>query len=210
VKKAPLRALIVADGDVVTATVEAALRDRPDVHVEVGRLHALRRLLDEGDPTVVVLASTAARAAAALQGIVGMLRVPPIVLLVDDPAAAWTAASRRAGVRAVLGQDAGAEQISAAIGAATAGLITLHPDALRARAASPRAADVEEDRTLTARQREILELMAAGLSNRVIAARLGISAYTVKFHVAAILDKLGAGTRTEAVTLGVRNGLIAL
>lgn len=209
-KNAPLRALIVADGDVVTATVEAALRDRPDVQVEVGRLQALRRLIDEGDPTVVVLASTAARAAAALQAIVGMLRVPPIVLLVDDPAAAWTAAARRAGVRAVLGHDAGAEQISAAIGAATAGLITLHPDALRARAASPRAANVEADHALTSRQREILEMMAAGLSNRVIAARLGISVYTVKFHVAAILDKLGAGTRTEAVTLGVRNGLISL
>ena len=95
-KNAPLRALIVADGDVVTATVEAALRDRPDVQVEVGRLQALRRLIDEGDPTVVVLASTAARAAAALQAIVGMLRVPPIVLLVDDPAAAWTAACSRA------------------------------------------------------------------------------------------------------------------
>jgi len=210
VKNAPLRALIVADGDVVTATVEAALRDRPDVQVEVGRLQALRRLIDEGDPTVVVLASTAARAAAALQAIVGMLGVPPIVLLVDDPAAAWTAAARRAGVHAVLGQDAGAEQISAAIGAATAGLITLHPDALRARAASPRAANVEADHALTSRQREILEMMAAGLSNRVIAARLGISVYTVKFHVAAILDKLGAGTRTEAVTLGVRNGLISL
>ena len=72
-----------------------------------------------------------------------MLRVPPVVLLVDDPAAAWTAAARRTGVRAVLGQDAGAEQISAAIAAATAGLITLHPDALRGRAASSGAADGE-------------------------------------------------------------------
>ena len=65
---------------------------------------------------MVVLASTTTRAASALQGIVGMLRVPPIVLLVEDPAAAWTAA-RPGGraVRAVLGQDAGAEQISAAI-----------------------------------------------------------------------------------------------
>jgi len=52
--------------------------------------------------------------------------------------------------------------------------------------------------------------MAGGLSNRAIAARLGISAYTVKFHVAAILEALGAGTRTEAVTLGVRSGLISL
>jgi DNA-binding NarL/FixJ family response regulator len=209
-KKAPMRVLVVSDGDAIAATVDAALRDRPDVHIAAGRIHALRRLLDEGDPTVVVLAATTVSAASALANIAGMLRVPPIVLLVDEPAAAWTAMARRAGVRAVLGLDAGAEQIAAAIAAATAGLLTLHPEALRARAASSRSAAIEGDRTLTARQREILEMMAAGLSNRVIAARLGISAYTVKFHVAAILQTLGARTRTEAVTLGVRHGLISL
>jgi two-component system, NarL family, response regulator YdfI len=210
VKKTSMRVLIVADHDTVAATVEAALRDRPDVHLAVGRPRALRQLIDEGDPAVVVLATTTARATATLDSVVGTLRVPPIVLLVDDSAGAWTATARRAGVRAVLGQEAGAEQISAAIAAAAAGLVALHPDALRARTASPRPADVDGERSLTARQREILEMMAAGLSNRAIAARLGISAYTVKFHVASILDKLGAGTRTEAVTLGVRNGLISL
>jgi DNA-binding NarL/FixJ family response regulator len=209
VRKAPVRALIVADDDVAAATVEAALRDRPDVHVVFGRPPGLRRLLDEHDPTIVVLASTTSRAAAALQGLGGLLRVPPILLVVDDPTAAWTATARRSGVRAVLGQDAGTEQISAAITAATAGLITLHPDTLRVRA-TPRSVGVADDRALTARQREILEMMAGGLSNRAIAARLGISAYTVKFHVAAILEALGAGTRTEAVTLGVRSGLISL
>jgi NarL family two-component system response regulator YdfI len=210
VKKAPMRVLVVSDGDAIAATVETALRDRPDVHVTTGRPHALRRLLDEGDPTVVVLAATTARAATALASIVGMLRVPPVVLLVEEPAAAWTAMARRAGVRAVLGLDAGPDQISAAIAAATAGLLTLHPDALRARVASSRPVHVEEDPALTVRQHEILEMMAAGLSNRVIAVRLGISAYTVKFHVAAILAALGARTRTEAVTLGVRQGLISL
>jgi DNA-binding NarL/FixJ family response regulator len=209
-KKTPLRVLVVSDGDAIAATVEAALRDRPDVHVVTGRPHALRRLLDESDPTMVVLAATTTRSASALATIAGMLGVPPVVLLVDEPAAAWTAMARRAGVRAVLGLDAGPDQISAAIAAVTAGLLTLHPDALRARVASPRSAPVEEDRALTARQREILEMMAAGLSNRVIAGHLGISAYTVKFHVAAILDGLGARTRTEAVTLGVRRGLISL
>jgi len=57
---------------------------------------------------------------------------------------------------------------------------------------------------------EILGLMAEGMSNRAIAARLGISSHTAKFHVASILAKLGAGSRTEAVTFGVRQGLIAL
>jgi two-component system, NarL family, response regulator YdfI len=205
-----MRVLVVSDGDAVVATVEAALRDRPDVHITTGRPHTLRRLLEEGDWTVLVLATTTPRAATALASLGAMLRVPPVVMLVDEPASAWTAVARRAGVRAVLGLDASPEQISVAIAAATTGLLTLHPDALRARGTGPRSVAVEAQQTLTARQREILEMMAAGLSNRVIAARLGISAYTVKFHVAAILDALGARTRTEAVTLGVRNGLIAL
>ena len=60
------------------------------------------------------------------------------------------------------------------------------------------------------REQEILEMLAEGLSNRLIAGRLGISSQTVKFHVAAILAKLGAGSRTEAVTFGLRQGLIGL
>jgi DNA-binding NarL/FixJ family response regulator len=63
---------------------------------------------------------------------------------------------------------------------------------------------------LTPRELEILEMIAEGMSNRTIAAHLGISDYTVKFHVASILAKLGAASRTEAVTLGVRHGLISL
>ena len=63
---------------------------------------------------------------------------------------------------------------------------------------------------LTARELEVLELVAEGLSNKAIAARLGISAQTVKFHVAAIAGKLGAANRTDAVRRAVRHGLIAL
>jgi two-component system, NarL family, nitrate/nitrite response regulator NarL len=60
------------------------------------------------------------------------------------------------------------------------------------------------------REQEVLELLAEGLSNRDIAARLGISRHTAKFHVNAILDKLGATTRTEAVVLAARGGLLSL
>jgi two-component system, NarL family, nitrate/nitrite response regulator NarL len=63
---------------------------------------------------------------------------------------------------------------------------------------------------LTAREREILEMMADGASNRAIASRLAISRHTVKFHVAAILAKLGARSRTEAVALALRRGLLAV
>jgi DNA-binding NarL/FixJ family response regulator len=101
------------------------------------------------------------------------------------------------------------DERAAAIAAARAGLIVLHPDALKA-PAEARAAEPRGGAALTPREREILEMMAEGMSNRTIAARLGISSQTVKFHVASILAKLGARSRTEAVTFGVRHGLIAL
>ncbi len=68
----------------------------------------------------------------------------------------------------------------------------------------------EEGAALTAREREVLRLMAQGLVNRQIAAELGISSHTVKYHVASVLAKLGAHTRTEAVTRGLREGLLPL
>jgi two-component system, NarL family, response regulator YdfI len=89
------------------------------------------------------------------------------------------------------------------------GLIALPPGVLGG-AGSSTLFDTGDERALTAREREVLDMMAEGLSNRSIARRLGISAYTVKFHVASILGKLRAVTRTEAVTIGIRNGLISL
>jgi len=63
---------------------------------------------------------------------------------------------------------------------------------------------------LTARELEVLRMLAEGAANKNIAWKLAISEHTVKFHVAQILGKLNAGTRTEAVTLGIRKGLILL
>jgi DNA-binding NarL/FixJ family response regulator len=63
---------------------------------------------------------------------------------------------------------------------------------------------------LTPREVEILQLLAAGLGNKEIASRLGISDHTVKFHVASVIGKLGAASRTEAVTLGIRHGLVMI
>jgi DNA-binding NarL/FixJ family response regulator len=203
------RVLVAAESETLAATLEAALRDHADLCVSVGSLRAVARLIEEQAPAVVLLAPAAARVRAALANVAGVLRPPPLILLVDDPRAAWTAAARRAGVRAVLGRDAAAGELAAAIAAARAGLIALDPDVFQA-AVRTTVADAEEDRLLTPREREILEMVAEGLSNRTIARRLNISMYTVEFHVAAILDKLQAASRTEAVTLGVRRGLITL
>jgi len=92
--------------------------------------------------------------------------------------------------------------------------VVLHPSELAAAvpAAGSRVSRpvAELAEPLTRREREVLQMLAAGLGNKEIAARLNISDHTAKFHVASILGKLGAATRTEAVALGIRRGLVLL
>jgi NarL family two-component system response regulator YdfI len=118
----------------------------------------------------------------------------------------------RAGVRAVLPSDISAEQLVASLEAVAAGLVVMHPTEVGAMfpltSASQPLAVLPE--SLTRRETEVLQMLASGLANKEIAARFAISEHTVKFHVASILGKLGAGSRTEAVTLGIRRGLVLL
>ena len=88
----------------------------------------------------------------------------------------------------------------------------LHREADAWIVAIPRvSADVDfPSEPLTPREREVLDLLAEGMPNKEIAARLGISAETAKFHVAAICGKLGAANRTEAVRVALRRGLLTL
>jgi len=111
-----------------------------------------------------------------------------------------------------LPRGATASELVAAIEAVAAGLIVLHPEgveALLSPSPLPSAADTPGE-TLTVREAEVLNTIAEGLGNKEIAARLGISEHTVKFHIAAIFTKLNAGSRTEAVAIGVRRGLIMI
>ena len=133
---------------------------------------------------------------------------PAVVLLGE---AAWTADALRAGVRAVLPADASAAEILAAIQAAAAGLAAIDPRDLESLLAdSVPSAGAEPASPLSARELEVLRMLAEGAANKTIAWKLGISEHTVKFHVAQILAKLNTGTRTEAVTVGIRRGLILL
>ena len=202
--------IVVANSGLAAARIEAMLRSRPALRVTVSGMAELARHLDDHAPAVVVLALTSDATARALEMLRGLPGVAAVVLLASDPVSAWTAQTRRSGVRAVLRDDATAEELGAAIAAAKAGLVVLHPDALKASAEARAAARPDRAPALTPRELEILEMLAEGMSNRTIATRLGISSQTVKFHVASILAKLGASSRTEAVTFGVRQGLIAL
>ncbi len=131
----------------------------------------------------------------------------PTVAIVDDPQDAWSRATfddERSGF-ALLGNDASPGEIVAAIVAVAAGLVAVQPRTL-ARDDAPRGVTER----LTPRERDVLGELARGVPNKTIAADLGISEHTVKFHVASIFAKLGAASRTEAVAQGVRHGLIML
>lgn len=115
-----------------------------------------------------------------------------------------------------LRRDATPEEISAALGAVAGGLITvdrrlamlLLQPSLPVAPAPERLTGPEEP--LTARELEVLQLLAQGLPNKIIASRLHITEHTAKFHVSSILMKLGAASRTEAVTTAARRGLLML
>jgi two-component system, NarL family, response regulator YdfI len=137
----------------------------------------------------------------------------PIVVLTESTAPAAPSQALQAGIRAVLPSDLSADQLIAALQAAAAGFVVLHPTEIPvafAPAAPASTSLAELPEPLTRREREVLQMLAAGLANKEIGARLNISEHTAKFHVAAILGKLGAATRTEAVALGIRRGLVLL
>lgn len=136
-----------------------------------------------------------------------------VVVLSNHLPAGWAAEALRAGVRAILPSDVSPSHLISALQAAVAGLVVLHPSDVEtalvpAAPVSQPLAELPEP--LTRREREVLQMLASGLGNKQIAARLSISDHTVKFHVASILGKLGASSRTEAVSLGIRHGLVLL
>jgi two-component system, NarL family, response regulator YdfI len=140
--------------------------------------------------------------------------ISSIVVLTDPTENSWAVDALRSGVRAILPRDAMSEEIVAAIQATATGLVVLHPDALHSLLSLMPSGEEPEtdlsDHILTPRETEVLRMVAEGLGNKEIATRLGISDHTVKFHISSMFAKLGASSRTEAVTIGIRQGLIML
>jgi DNA-binding NarL/FixJ family response regulator len=214
-----IRVLVAADSAVARAGLESVVASRPSLTV-VGSSSAgaeLAQQIEALQPDVV-LAEPSWRdgddVLTALHGLNGWGHAAALVILHESSEDGDTASLLRAGVRAVLPRSATAEEIVAAIDAAALGLVVLHDDALGAllptQRVATRATSTQPAQALTPRETEVLNMLAEGLGNKQTAARLGISEHTVKAHVAAIFGKLGVSSRTEAVTLGARLGLIML
>jgi NarL family two-component system response regulator YdfI len=211
-----IRVLIVAASSFARAGLQGLVRGREVVVVgSAPSFESLAEQWAEAEADVVLVEASGGQADGIMESLAAseLAAEAAIVVLSDHSEPRWIADALRAGVRAVLPSDVPRDQLIAALQAVVAGLVVMHPSEAgalfpEAQRASRAAGEVLE--ALTPRESEVLQMLASGLGNKEIASRLAISEHTVKFHVASILGKLGAGTRTEAVSLGIRRGLVIL
>jgi NarL family two-component system response regulator YdfI len=134
----------------------------------------------------------------------------PVVLLLDTRDSTVVGSALRSGIRGILPLDATPDEIEGAVRAVQAGLVVTTSAAMAELLPDAHPAVEALAEPLSDRELEVLDLLAEGLSNKLIAQGLSISEHTVKTHVASIFGKLGASSRTEAVSLGIRRGLVML
>jgi DNA-binding NarL/FixJ family response regulator len=211
-----IRVFIVAASPLIRGGLQSMLADsRFDIVGSAADLESISGQLVDVEPDVVLVEAAADAQEELLSALedAEVAQEYAVIVLSEQPKTAWLCKALRAGVRAVLSRDVAPEQLRAAVEAAAAGLVVIHPselDTVLSATVGPSAPLDELLEPLTRREREVLQMLAAGLANKEIAARLSISDHTVKFHVASILGKLGASTRTEAVSAGIRRGLVML
>jgi DNA-binding NarL/FixJ family response regulator len=171
---------------------------------EFATLESACAAADQMDLLVLVPSS-----AAELEALPGT-QSPPILLLTDDPQPAQTLATQPQ-AWGMLPLNASEAELHAALRALSEGLFVGAPALLKGfwrPTARPFAENLPETEPLSARELEVLQKMARGLANKQIAVALNLSEHTVKFHLSAIYAKLGVASRTEAVSVGTKLGLI--
>jgi DNA-binding NarL/FixJ family response regulator len=212
-----LRVLIVADDPLARAGLATLLTHQPDCSV-VGQVAAQADVLAGlhlYQPDVVVWdlgwepTPWPAEAPTDLERLAEVRDTgqPVVALLSDDRYAALVWAS---GVRGLLLRDVDAATLALALPAVARGLVVCDAALVSGLLPARQPLLISSAEALTPREQEVLQLLAEGLPNKTIADRLHISEHTVKFHVNAILSKLGAQSRTEAVVRATRLGLLLL
>lgn len=214
-----IRVIIAAESALARRGIEQLLRG-PGVEIvaSIAPLSSLAAEPEEPDSADLIIATAEpSHFATTLQKLADadLFRDLPVVLLAEILDPQTTAQALRMGARAVLPAELPRPQLLAALEAVSRGFLVAMPveaETIVAVSQIPSATNGVEEllEPLTPREQEVLRMLALGLANKEIAARLNISEHTVKFHVAAILGKLGAASRTEAVALGIRHGLILL
>jgi NarL family two-component system response regulator YdfI len=206
-----IRVAVVASSAVRRTGLESIVRSHAEFQLagSFGRVASLKSFSRSTELDVIIIDS---------DSIYDLLLEPTsaaaIVLLAEISDARSISRLLRKGVRAILSKQSDPDDVLSAIYAAYDGLVLLSTPTAESLAAvygdKPLEVEDELSEEITSRETDVLRMLAEGFVNKDIAVRLGISEHTVKFHISSILDKLGASTRTEAVTLGIRRGLIPI
>jgi DNA-binding NarL/FixJ family response regulator len=202
---ATMRCLIVDDHPVVRQGIRALL-EKELRGVEITDAPTAQAAVDgntSAHPDVAVVDPRGS--GGEVEEIVGLLRKRlrcAIVVFTSNGGARLLAEALKAGVKGYVRKDSPPEDLVRAIRAAQEGNFYVDP------ALSSTIVLEEGDRTLTVRQREILQMLADGMQTEAVARKLGLSTETVRTHTKRILAKLHADTRTQAVAIAIRNGLI--
>jgi two-component system, NarL family, response regulator YdfI len=213
-----IRVLVVAASPVVRAGLSSVLANNPNVVIagSLSDLDALYREIEELQPDVIVLDLNSNLQQSTWEKLllIHQEQALPILIIVDELENIDIKAVLGAGVRGILPANSTESEIVAAVEAIAFGLVVLHPEVvelLPLKASNPKEkVSINVVQTLTLREIEVLEMLGSGLGNKAIAKNLYISEHTVKFHISSIFQKLSVSSRTEAVTVGVRLGLIML
>jgi len=211
-----IRVLVWAKSAITRAGLEAIVQAESRFELAGGasRSADLFTAIHEFAPDVVLVDLADTSLARLLPGFADQPAAPAIVLLLEIMRRADVLRLLQAGVRAVIARESHPPEITAALQAAFDGLAAFSPEILDVLLPTSTeltgADDPPPGEPLTERESGVLALMADGAGNKEIAARLHISEHTVKFHVSSILNKLGAATRTEAVSRGYKEGLILM
>jgi DNA-binding NarL/FixJ family response regulator len=200
-----MRCLIVDDHPVVRQGIRALLEKELGA-VEITDAPTAQAAVDlKSDPHPHVAVVDPRGAGGEIDQVVGLLRRRlncAIVVFTSNGGARLLAEALKAGVKGYVRKDSPPEDLVRAIRAAHEGNFYVDP------ALSSTIVLEEGDRTLTPRQREILQMLADGMQTEAVARKLGLSTETVRTHTKRILAKLHADTRTQAVAIAIRNGLI--
>ena len=207
----PIRVLIVDDHAVVRSGLSAFLLVYDDLEMVGGAANGAEaiRMCEKFQPDVILmdLVMPGMDGAATTRAIRAQHPDVQVIALTSFKEEELVQNALQAGAIGYLLKNVSADEIAGAIRAAHSGRPTLAPEAAEALIqAAMHKPSIGYD--LTDREKEILNLMAEGLSNPEIAGRLFVSRSTIKFHVSNILSKLGAESRTEAVAIAIHNNLL--
>lgn len=195
--------IVVSSSPLLRAGLRLLLAEAGETAIHEAPTLAALPIANAHDQTVLLLAAEPDEAI--LDALAQASQTTSVILICPHCPPAEVTAALRAGVRGVLPLDLSAERLRAALQAVRQGLLVLDPALSPAGGPgeTPLATDAGD---LTPREREVLAYLAAGLANKEIARRLGVSEHTVKYHLTALFHKLGASSRTEAIHLAARRG----